>query len=99
MSIRMYIRLDFMRGLQYINIINYGNGSERLQSWIGESWPSSYPNSSKWSHRHFSFNMLLMNVGIHWDFDSTCRCNVVYSCNTHVCVSYCRYPRYVQTNG
>ena len=61
MSIRMYIRRDFMRGLQSINIINYGNGSERLQSWIGESWPSSYPNSSKWSRRHLSFNALLMN--------------------------------------
>ena len=31
MSIRMYIRRDFMRGLQSINIISYGNGSERLQ--------------------------------------------------------------------
>ena len=38
-------------------------------------------------------------LGIHWDIDSTCRCNVVYRCNTHVCVSYCRYPRYVQTNS
>ena len=57
----MYIRRDFMRGLQSINIINYGNGSETLPSWIGESWPSSYPNSSKWSRRHLSFNALLMN--------------------------------------
>jgi hypothetical protein len=52
LSIRMFIRRDYMKDLQCINIINYVNGSERLQNWTGESWPLSCQNSSKWSLKY-----------------------------------------------